>query len=134
MKLIIAIIQPAKLEAVKEALSIANAASNRSTEMVAALHSEFDAAAATNRATLDAAITMIKAAADVVNDMKASSKEYADALGVMLDKTEESMRTITDVVVQWSADSSNRTDRLTEQLPEIEAKVQALTRLLIASR
>ncbi|MBO0755977.1 MAG: hypothetical protein J2P54_08960, partial [Bradyrhizobiaceae bacterium] len=114
--------------AVKEALTIANAASNRSTEMIAALRSEFDAAASTNRASLDAAITMIKAAADVVSDMKASSKEYADALGVVLEKTEEAMRTITDVVVQWGAESSTRTDRLTEQLPEIEAKLQALTK------
>jgi hypothetical protein len=114
--------------AVKDALTIANVASNRSSEMVAVLRSEFDSAAATNRAALDAAITMIQAAAEVVNDMKASSKEYADALGIMLEKTEEAMRTITDVVVQWSAESSTRTDRLTEQLPEIEAKVQALTK------
>jgi hypothetical protein len=114
--------------AVKDALTVANASNNRSTDMVAALRSEFDSAAATNRAALDAAITMIRAAADVVSDMKASSKEYADALGVMLEKTEEAMRTITDVVVQWSAESSTRTDRLTEQLPEIEAKVQALTK------
>jgi hypothetical protein len=114
--------------AVKEALAIANTASNRSTEMIDSLRNEFDAAAATNRAALDAAITMIKAAADVVSDMKATSKEYADALGVMLEKTEEAMRTITDVVVQWSAESTSRTERLTEQLPEIEAKVQALTK------
>ena len=92
------------------------------SEMVAALRTEFDSAAATNRAALDAAITMIQAASDVVSDMKASSKEYADALGIMLKKTEEAMRTITDVVGQWSSESSTRSDRLTEQLPEIEAK------------
>ena len=113
--------------AAKEALAIANAASNRSIEMVASLRAEFDAAAATNRAALDAAITMIKAAADVVNDMKVSSTQYVDTLGTLLEKTDEAMRTIADVVVQWSAQSMTRTDRLSEQLPEIEAKVQALT-------
>jgi methyl-accepting chemotaxis protein len=112
--------------AVKEALAIANSATERSIDLVTALRGEFDATAATNRAALEAAITMIKATADVLNEIKASSKDYAQTLGAMLEKTDETMRTFTDVLVKSGVESATRTDRLSHALPAIEARAQTL--------
>lgn len=116
----------AQANAVNEALAIAGSAATSSTDLVAALRGESDATTATNRAALEAAIAMIKATADVLNEIKASSKDYVDALAFMLERTDTTMRTFTDVLVQSSADSTAWTDRLAVTLPAIEAKVQAL--------
>jgi len=112
--------------AVKDALAIANSATERSIDLVAALSGEFDATAATNRAALEAAISMVKATADVLSEIKASSKDYVDALGTMLEKTDETMRTFTEVLVQSGVESVTRTDRLSQALPAIEARAQTL--------
>ena len=112
--------------AVKEALAIANSATERSIDLVTALRGEFDTTAATNRTALEAAITMIKATADVLNEIKASSKEYAETLGAMLQKTDETMRTFTEVLLQSGAEAVTRTDRLSQALPAIEARAQTL--------
>ena len=44
----------------------------------------------------------------------------------MLTKTDETMRTFTDVLVQSGVESATRTDRLSQALPAIEARAQAL--------
>lgn len=95
-------------------------------ELVAALRGEFDATTATNRAALESAITMINATADVLNEIKANSRDYVEALSTMLERTDETMRTFTDVLIQSGAETAARTERLSEALPAIEARVQAL--------
>jgi len=111
--------------AVKEALAIANSATERSS-LIAALRGEFDRTTITNRAALEAAITMIEATADVLNEIKTSSRKYVEALGTMLEKFDETMRTFTDVLIQSGVESAIRTDQLSKALPAIEARAQAL--------
>ena len=110
----------------KEALMHASSADERSTKLVAALRQEFDAATASNRAALEAAITMIKAAADVLNEIQARSKDSVDALGAMLERTDSTMRTFTEMLLQSAEETAARTDRLSQTLPAIDAKIQAL--------
>jgi hypothetical protein len=110
----------------KEALARANAADERSSKLVAALREEFGAATTSNRAALEAAITMIKAAADVLSEIQARSKDSVDALGAMLERTDATMRTFTEALLQSAEETAARTDRLSQTLPAIEAKIQAL--------
>ena len=69
---------------------------------------------------------MINATADVLNEIKANSRDYVEALSTMLERTDETMRTFTDVLIQSGAETAARTERLSEALPAIEARVQAL--------
>jgi uncharacterized protein YukE len=112
--------------AVKEALAIANAATEKSIDLVNALRAEFDDAATANRGALEAAITMIKATADVLNEIKASSQGYSQTLGAMLDRTDETMRTFAEVLIQSGVEQAARSDRLAVALPAIEARAQTL--------
>jgi hypothetical protein len=112
--------------AVKDALEMANAATERSIDLVTALRREFDSADSTNRATLDAATTMIKAMAEVLEEFKTSSRAYVEVLGFMLDKTDATMRTFTDVLVKSGVEAATQTDSLREVLPAIEASAQTL--------
>lgn len=94
--------------------------------MVTALRTEFDANTATNRAALEAAIAMIRATADVLTEIKGNSKDYADTLWGMLRKTDETMRSFTEVLLQSGAEAVTRADRLSHALPAIEARAQVL--------
>jgi phage-related minor tail protein len=62
----------------------------------------------------------------VLNEIKASSKDYVEALATMLEKTDETMRTFTEVLVQSGVEAATRTDRLSQALPAIEARAQTL--------
>jgi hypothetical protein len=44
----------------------------------------------------------------------------------MLEKTDNTMRTFTDVLIQSGVESAARTDRLSEALPAIEAHARTL--------
>lgn len=116
----------AQSSAVKDALEMANAATMRSVELMTALRQELDAAASMNRASLDAATNMIKAMADVLDEFRTSSRSYVEVLGFMLDKTDSTMRTFTDVLIKSGVDATKQADGLREMLPAIEASVQSL--------
>jgi hypothetical protein len=116
----------AQAGAVKEALVIANAATEKSIDLVNAMRAEFDDTATANRAALEAAITMIKATADVLNEIKASSQGYSQTLGAMLDRTDETMRTFAEVLIQSGVEQAARSDRLAVALPVIEARALTL--------
>jgi hypothetical protein len=113
-------------KAVTEALSVGNAAAASSDALVATLRRELEAAGATNRTSLDAAVAMIRATADVLNEIKANSRDYVEALGMMLDRTDATMRKFTEVVAHSNAEGVAWSDRLAQALPAIEAKVQEL--------
>jgi hypothetical protein len=113
-------------KAVNDALSITDSATQRTTDLVAVLREEFDAKTATNSAALEVAVSMIKTTADVLNEIKTSSRDYVEALATMLERTDETMRVFTEVLVQSGAESVARIDRLAETLPAIEGQVQAL--------
>jgi hypothetical protein len=113
-------------KAVREALAIAGSVAVSSNDLVAALRGEFGATTAANRSAIDAAMTMIKGTEEALSEIKANSRDYVEALGIVLVKADETMRTFTDILVQSSAESAAWGDRLSETLPAIDAKVQAL--------
>jgi hypothetical protein len=97
------------------------------TDLVAVLRGEFETTTSTNRAALESAITMINATSEVLNEITTNSKDYAEALRSMLMRTDETMRTFTEVLVKSGTETAARTEQLSEALPEIEARVQALS-------
>jgi hypothetical protein len=111
---------------VQEAFAIAGSAAVSYNDLVAALRGEFGATSAANRSAIDAAMTMIKSTEEALNEIRANSRDYVEAFGIVLLKADETMRTFTDILVQSSAESAAWGDRLSETLPAIEAKVQAL--------
>ena len=113
-------------KAVQEALAIAGSAAVSSKDLVAALRGEFGATTTANRSAINAAMMMIKSAEEALNKIKVNSRDYVEALGIVLVRADETMRTFTDILVQSSAESAAWGDRLSETLPAIEAKVQAL--------
>jgi hypothetical protein len=116
----------AQASAVKDALEMANAATERSIDVVTELRQELSTAASTNRATLDVATNLIKSMAEALGDFKTSSRAYVDVLGAMLDKTDATMRTFTDVLIKHGVEAATQTDGLRQVLPAIEASVQTL--------
>ncbi len=122
----IAVHSDAQTKSVTDALAIANVAAERSIDLVGALRQDFDATAAANRAALEWAAAMIKATSEVLNEIKASSQASTEALAFMLEKTDGTMRTFTDVLVKSGVEMAVRTDQLTEALPVIEARARAL--------
>src|SRR5260370_16634392 len=63
--------------AVKDALETANAAATRSTDLVMELRQDLDTATSTNRATIEAAAAMVKAAARALDELKPPSTAHA---------------------------------------------------------
>jgi hypothetical protein len=113
-------------KAVTEAFGAATAAATSTNDLTAALRKEFDTAASANRNTLEATAAVIKAAAEELREVRANSRDYTDALRMMLERSNDTMRTFTDVLVQSSAEQAAWTSRLAEALAAIEARVQTL--------
>jgi hypothetical protein len=116
----------AQAKSVTDALAIANTAAERSIDLVTALRQDFDTTAAANRAALEWAAAMIKTTAEVLNEIKASAQVHTEGLTFMLERTDETMRTFTDVLVKSGMEMAIRTDRLSEALPAIEARARTL--------
>jgi hypothetical protein len=113
-------------KAVKDALALANTATERSIDLVAALWQENDSTASANRAALESAAAMIKATAEVLDEIKASSRSYAEGLAAMLERTDGTMRIFTDVLIKSGVEADIRTERLSEALPVIEQHAKSL--------
>ena len=116
----------AQAKSVTDALAIANTAAERSIDLVGALRQDFDTTVVANRAALEWAAAMIKATSEVLNEIRASQQACTEGLTFMLEKTDESMRTFTDVLVKSGVEMAIRTDQLSEALPAIEARAHTL--------
>ena len=116
----------AQTKSVTDALAIANTAAERSIDLVGALRQDFDTTAAVNRAALEWAAAMIKATSEVLNEIKTSSQACTEGLTLMLEKTDGTMRTFTDVLVKSGVEMAIRTDQLSEALPAIEARAHTI--------
>jgi hypothetical protein len=116
----------AQTKSVTDALAIANTAADRSIDLVTALRQDFDVTAAANRAALEWAGAMIKTTAEVLNQIKASAQSHTEGLTFMLERTDETMQTFTDVLVKSGMEMAIRTDRLSEALPAIEERARTL--------
>jgi hypothetical protein len=115
-------------KAVAEALGAGNAATKKSIDSIVSLRQEFSAAASTNRAALEASTKTIRAMAEILDEFKSNSRAHVDILWSLLDKTDLSMRTFTDVLVKSGVEAATQTDRLREVLPALEASAQTLAR------
>jgi hypothetical protein len=116
----------AQTRAVADALALANSAAERSIDLVAALRQDYDVTAAANRAALEWAAAMIKATSEVLNEIKASSQACTEGLTMMLERTDGTMQTFTDVLLKSGVEMAIRTDQLGEALPAIEARARTL--------
>jgi hypothetical protein len=116
----------AQTKSVADALAIANAAAERSIDVVGALRQDLDRTGAVNRAALEWAAATIKATAEVLNEIKASQQACTEGLTIMLEKTDGTMRTFTEVLVKSGVEMAVRTDQLSEALPAIEARARTL--------
>ncbi|HLH94132.1 MAG TPA: hypothetical protein VKW08_03350 [Xanthobacteraceae bacterium] len=116
----------AQTKSVTDALALANSATERSLDLVAVLRQDFDATASANRAALEWAAAMIKATSEVLNEIKASSEACTEGLTRMLERTDGTMQTFTDVLLKSGVEMAIRTDQLGEALPAIEARARTL--------
>jgi hypothetical protein len=116
----------ARAATVEEALAFAQSGAQQSADLVAEMRQDFAATAAANRAALEWAGAMIKATAEVLKEIKTSGQTYTEGLGYMLERTDQTMRNFTDVIVKSSADAAARAERLTETLPALEARARTL--------
>jgi intergrase/recombinase len=64
--------------------------------------------------------------AQILDEFKTSSRDYVDVLRLLLEKTDSTMRTFTDVLVKSGVETTTQTDWLREVLPAIEANAQTL--------
>jgi intergrase/recombinase len=111
---------------VKAALQEANAATRESIEMIARAREDLGATAASNRAALEATSKAIAGVAQILDEFKTSSRDYVEVLRLLLEKTDGTMRTFTDVLVKSGVETATQTDWLREVLPAIEANAQTL--------
>ena len=116
----------AQTRSVTDALMIANAAADRSIDLVGALRQDIDRTAAVNRAALEWAAATIKATSEVLNEIKQSQQACTEGLTFMLERTDETMRTFTEALVKSGMEMAIRTDQLSEALPAIEARARTL--------
>jgi len=111
---------------IKAALQEANAATRESIELIATAREELGATATSNRAALEAASKAVVGVAQILDEFKTSSREYVQVLRLLLEKTDGTMRTFTDVLVKSGVETATQTDWLREVLPAIEANAQTL--------
>jgi hypothetical protein len=112
--------------AVKDVLQEANAATRKSIELIDTAGKELGSTAVTNRAALEAASKAIVGVAQILDEFKTSSRDYVEVLRILLEKTDGTMRTFTDVLVKSGVETATQTDWLREVLPAIEANAQTL--------
>jgi hypothetical protein len=111
---------------IKAALQEANAATKESIELIAAAREELGATAVSNRAGLEAASKAVVGVAQILDEFKTSSRDYVQVLRLLLEKTDGTMRTFTDVLVKSGVETATQTDWLREVLPAIEANARTL--------
>ena len=112
--------------AIKVALQEANAATKESVELIARTREELGATAVSNRVALEAASKAVVGVAQILDEFKTSSRDYVEILRALLEKTDGTMRTFTDVLVKSGVETATQTDWLREVLPAIEANAQTL--------
>jgi hypothetical protein len=111
---------------IRAVLQEANVATRESIELIAAAREEFGATAVSNRAALEAASKAVVGVAQILDEFKTSSRDYVEVLRVLLEKTDGTMRTFTDVLVKSGVETATQADWLREVLPAIEANAQTL--------
>jgi hypothetical protein len=93
--------------------------------MVAA-REELGSTAVSNRVALEAAGKAVVGVGQIIDELKAGAQHYVEILRALLEKTDGTMRTFTDVLVKSGVETAAQADWLREALPAIEANAQTL--------
>jgi len=111
---------------IKDALREATAATRESLAMIAKAREELGTTTRDNRVALEGASEAIAGVAQMLDGLKASARDCVEVLRALLERTDGTMRTFTDVLVKSGIDTAAQTDWLREALPAIETNARTL--------
>jgi hypothetical protein len=111
---------------IKDALEEATAASRESLTLIAKAREELGTGTRDNRLALEGASEAIAGVAQVLDEFKARARDYVELLRALLERTDDTMRTFTDVLVKSGIDTAAQADWVREALPAIEANARTL--------
>jgi hypothetical protein len=111
---------------IKDALQQATAASRESLALIASAREELGTTTRDNRVALEGASEAIAGVARMLDEFKASARDYVELLRALLERTDGTMRTFTDVLVKSGVETTAQADWLREALPAIEANARTL--------
>jgi hypothetical protein len=111
---------------IKDALQQATAASRESLALIATAREELGTTTRDNRVALEGASEAIAGVAQMLDEFKASARDYVEVLRALLERTDGTMRTFTDVLVKSGIETAAKADWLREALPAIEANARTL--------
>jgi hypothetical protein len=113
--------------AVQVALGKAGMASERSNDILAELRRQFEAGSVANRAAVEAATDAMGRVALLLEAFRTNAMRDVDTLRALLEKTDRTMRTFTDVLVSSGVEAATQTDRLREAITAMESAAHSLT-------
>ena len=116
----------AQAAAVTNVLEQTSAATRQSLGLIVAAREEAGSTAVSNRVALEAAGKAVVGVGQIIDELKAGSQHYVEILRALLEKTDGTMRTFTDVLVKSGVETAAQADWLREALPAIEANAQTL--------
>jgi hypothetical protein len=116
----------AQAAAVTNVLQETSATTRQSLSLMVAAREELGSTAVSNRVALEAAGKAVVGVGQIVDELKAGAQHYVEILRALLEKTDGTMRTFTDVLVKSGVETAAQADWLREALPAIEANAQTL--------
>jgi hypothetical protein len=111
---------------INAALQQAAAATRESLAVIAQAREGLDVTARDNRVALEGASGAIVGVAHTVEGFKTSARDYVEVLRALLERTDGTMRTFTDVLVKSGIDTVAQADWVRDALPAIEAHARTL--------
>jgi hypothetical protein len=111
---------------IRDALEQTTVATRESLTLIAKTREELGTTANDNRLALEGAGNAIAGVAHSLDELKASARDYVELLRALLERTDGTMRTFTDVLVKSTTETVQQSDWLREALPAIEANAQTL--------
>jgi hypothetical protein len=111
---------------VKDALQQATAATREALALIGKTREEIGTTARDNRVALEGANAAIAGVAQMLDEFKASARDYIEVLRRLLERTDGTMRTFTDVLVKSGIDTATQVEWVREALPAIETNARTL--------
>jgi adenylosuccinate synthase len=111
---------------INDALQQATAASRESLALIASAREELGTTTRDNRVALEGASAAIGGVAQMLDEFKVSARDYVELLRALLERTDGTMRTFTDVLVKSGIETAAQADWVREALPAIEANARTL--------
>jgi hypothetical protein len=111
---------------IADVLAAAKVAAESSSASVIAQRQELDANSVANRAALEAATRIITAMTQILDEFKAGARDQVEMLQHLLERTDGTIRTFTDVLIKSGVDMAVQSDGLRDVLPAMQASAQTL--------